>query len=163
LQKEQRKGYIREIGATSTIDLGRRRSLNAGRADHRVARKVNGVYSSLMDYSVGSPIRVRLYSGQIVDANITAIVSRSAGRKVHIAYGNATAIVNPAQIIEVVQAQPSNGAGKLTTSQRLREIAEDYRHLAADAHGKTDDLRSRNYNWLVKLAGKIAAKRAAQP
>jgi hypothetical protein len=43
----------------------------------------------------------------------------------------------------------------------LREIAADYRHLAADTHGKTDDLRTKNYHWLVKPADKTAAKHAA--
>ncbi len=114
-----------------------------------------------MNYAVGSPIRVRLYSGQIVDANITAIVSRSAGRKIHIAYGNVNTAVNPAQIIEVGQAQPNEDAGKRTTSQIVREIANDYRHLATEAHGRSDALRESNYRWLIKLADKIAAKRTA--
>jgi hypothetical protein len=113
-----------------------------------------------MDYSVGSLIRVRLYSGQIVDANITAIKSHSAGRKIHITYGGRTAIINPAQIIEV-QMLPKAETQKLTTSQALREIADDYRRLAADTHGKTDALRTRNYHWLRKLADKIAAKHTA--
>lgn len=113
-----------------------------------------------MDYSVGSLIRVRLYSGQIVDANITAIVSRSTGRKIHITYGNTTGIINPAQIIDV-EMLPKAEDRKLTTSQILREIAEDYRHLASDTHqGKADDLRTKNYQWLVKLAEKIAAKQS---
>ena len=34
-----------------------------------------------MDYSVGSRIRVRLYSGKVVEAEITAITNQSAGRK----------------------------------------------------------------------------------
>jgi len=55
-------------------------------------------------YEVGSTVRVRLYSGQVVTANITAIKAHSAGRKIHIVYGSVTAIVNPAQIIEVTQA-----------------------------------------------------------
>jgi hypothetical protein len=113
-----------------------------------------------MDYSVGSLVRVRLYSGQIVDANITAIVSRSTGRKIHITYGSVTASINPAQIIDV-EMLPKNGPRKLTTSHVLREIAEDYRHLAADAHGKNDDLHTKNYHWLIKLADKIAARHAA--
>jgi hypothetical protein len=112
-----------------------------------------------MHYAVGSPIRVRLYSGQIVDANITAIVSRSAGRKIHIAYGNMHTTVNPAQIIEVGQPQPKEDAGRRTTSHIVREIAEDYRHLATEAHGKADALRDGNYRWLIRLADKIAAKR----
>ena len=112
-----------------------------------------------MDYSVGSLVRVRLYSGHFVDANITAIKSHSAGRKIHIVYGNVTAVINPAQIIEV-QMLPKNGTKRHSTSQVLREIAEDYRHLA-DTHGKTDDLRTKNYHWLVKLADKIAAKHTA--
>jgi hypothetical protein len=110
-----------------------------------------------MDYSVGSLVRVRLYSGQIVDANITGIKSLRTGRKIHIIYGGVTATINPAQIIEV-EMLPKAETRNLTTSQTLREIADDYRHLAADTHGKTDDLRARNYQWLVKLADKIAAK-----
>jgi hypothetical protein len=69
--------------------------------------------------------------------------------------------VNPAQIIEVAQSGHKDGTDKLTTSQLLREVAEDYRVLAADVHGKTDDLRTRNYHWLIKLAEKIAAKHRA--
>jgi hypothetical protein len=37
-----------------------------------------------MDYSIGSRIRVKLYSGKEVEAKITAIVNQSAGRKVQI-------------------------------------------------------------------------------
>ena len=113
-----------------------------------------------MNYSVGSLVRVRLYSGHIVDANITAIKSHSAGRKIHVVYGNVTAAINPAQIIEV-QMLPEEGTKRLSTSQALREIAEDYRHLAADAQGVTSDLRAKNYQWLIKLADKIAARHTA--
>jgi hypothetical protein len=35
-----------------------------------------------MDYSVGCRIRVRLYSGKIVEAEITAITNQSTGRKI---------------------------------------------------------------------------------
>jgi hypothetical protein len=55
-----------------------------------------------MDYSVGSRIRVRLYSGKEVEAKITAITNQSAGRKVQIVYGSVTAAINPAQITEVL-------------------------------------------------------------
>jgi hypothetical protein len=113
-----------------------------------------------MDYGVGSLVRVRLYSGHIVDANITAIKSRSTGRKIQVVYGNVTAVINPAQIIEV-QMLPKDGTKRLSTSQVLREIAADYRHLATDAHGNTGDLRTKNYHWLIKLADKIAAKHTA--
>jgi hypothetical protein len=126
-------------------------------APHKIYRRDN---TDSMDYSVGSIVRVRLYSGHIVDANITAIKSHRAGRKIHIVYGNVTAVINPAQIIEV-QMLPKDGAKRLSTSQVLREIAEDYRHLAAEAHGNTGDLRTKNYHWLIKLADKIAAKHTA--
>jgi hypothetical protein len=56
----------------------------------------------LMDYSVGSRIRVRLYSGKVVEAEITAITNQSTGRKVQIVYGNVTASINPAQITKVL-------------------------------------------------------------
>ena len=55
-----------------------------------------------MDYSVGSRVRVKLYSGKIVDAKITAIMNQSTGRKLQIVYGNVTASINPAQITEVL-------------------------------------------------------------
>ncbi len=46
----------------------------------------------------GSPIRVRLYSGKIVEAEITAITNQSAGRNLQIVYGSVTASINPEQI-----------------------------------------------------------------
>ena len=59
-------------------------------------------YTENMDYSVGSRIRVRLYSGKVVEAEITAITNQSTGRKLQIVYGNVTASINPAQITEVL-------------------------------------------------------------
>jgi hypothetical protein len=59
-------------------------------------------YTNDMDYSVGSRIRVRLYSGKVVEAEITAITNQSTGRKLQIVYGNVTASINPAQITEVL-------------------------------------------------------------
>jgi hypothetical protein len=56
-----------------------------------------------MDYSVGCCIRVRLYTGQIVEAEIMAITNQSSGRKVQIAYGSLMASINPEQIIEVLE------------------------------------------------------------
>jgi hypothetical protein len=55
-----------------------------------------------MDYSVGSRVRVRLYSGKVVEAEITAITNQSTLRKLQIVYGNVTASINPEQIIEIV-------------------------------------------------------------
>jgi hypothetical protein len=55
-----------------------------------------------MDYSVGSLVRVRLYSGRIVKAEITAIVNKSAGRRIQIHFEGGVAEINPAQIIEVL-------------------------------------------------------------
>ena len=50
---------------------------------------------------VGSRIRLRLYNGKVVEAEITAITNQSAGREVQIVYGVVTASINPAQITEV--------------------------------------------------------------
>jgi hypothetical protein len=55
-----------------------------------------------MDYNVGSRIRVRLYSGKFVEAEITAIVNRSTGRKIRISFGKESVSINPEQIIEVL-------------------------------------------------------------
>ena len=131
-----------------------------------------------MNYNTGSTVKVRLYSGRIVTANITDIVSRSAGRKIHIAYENVTSVVNPAQIIEVAEtppaaetliaetvpaAAPAAAIRKRPTSQVVREIAEDYLRLARSGGAKPDALRESNYRWLVKLADKIRAKSPIRP
>jgi hypothetical protein len=59
-----------------------------------------------MDYSVGSRVRVRLYSGKIVEAEIVAIVNRSTGRKIQVVYGKITNLVNPEQITDFYIEQP---------------------------------------------------------
>jgi hypothetical protein len=55
---------------------------------------------------------------------------------------------------------------RLPTSQILRELAEDYLHLAAAADGRVDGLRKRNYRWLVKLSAreaKVEAMKKSSP
>jgi hypothetical protein len=56
----------------------------------------------ITDYSVGSRIRVKLYTSKIIEAEITVITNQSAGRNVQIVYGSVTASINPAQITEVL-------------------------------------------------------------
>jgi hypothetical protein len=56
----------------------------------------------IMDYSVGSRVKVRLYSGKIVEAKVTAIVDQSSGRKVMIVFSSVTTSIKPEQIIEVL-------------------------------------------------------------
>jgi hypothetical protein len=58
----------------------------------------------IMDYSVGSRIRVKLYGGKIVEAKITAIVNQSTGRKIRISFGKESVVINPEQIIEVLDS-----------------------------------------------------------
>ena len=58
---------------------------------------------SIVDYSVGSRIRVRLYSGKVVEAEITAITNQSTGRKVQIAYGAFALFVKEIQIIRTFE------------------------------------------------------------
>jgi hypothetical protein len=59
-------------------------------------------YTKVMYYSVGSRIRVKLYSGEEVEAEVTAIMDQSSGRKVQIRFGGVTILVSPEQIIEVL-------------------------------------------------------------
>jgi hypothetical protein len=40
-------------------------------------------------YKVGSRLRVQLFSGRVVEGEVTAILNQSAGRKVQILFGNA--------------------------------------------------------------------------
>jgi hypothetical protein len=56
-----------------------------------------------MDYSVGSRVKVRLHNGEVVEAEITAIIDVPSGRQVHIAFARATAAIDPAQIIKVLR------------------------------------------------------------
>jgi hypothetical protein len=56
-----------------------------------------------VEYSVGSRVRVKLYTGKIVKAEITAIVNQSAGRKIRIFYESKSIVINPEQIIEVLK------------------------------------------------------------
>jgi hypothetical protein len=56
-----------------------------------------------MYYSVGSRIRVKLYSGEEVEAVVTAIMDQSSGKKVQICFGGVTILVSPEQIIEVLR------------------------------------------------------------
>jgi hypothetical protein len=55
-----------------------------------------------MDFGVGSRVRVKLYTGKIIEAEITAIVNQSAGRKIRIFFEKASVVINPEQIIEVL-------------------------------------------------------------
>jgi hypothetical protein len=50
-----------------------------------------GEYTDNMDYSVGSRVLVKLYSGKVVEAETTAI-NQSAGRKIQIVFGSVTAL-----------------------------------------------------------------------
>jgi hypothetical protein len=55
-----------------------------------------------MEYSVGTRVRVKLYGGKIIEAEITAIVNQSTGRKIRISFGKESVAINPEQIIEVL-------------------------------------------------------------
>jgi hypothetical protein len=54
-----------------------------------------------MNPGVRCRVKVRLYSGRVVTANIKSIHVYAAGPKIHVVYGDVTAVVNPDQIIEV--------------------------------------------------------------
>ena len=58
-----------------------------------------------MDYSVGSRVRVKLYNGKIVEAEITAIVNQFAGRKIRIFFEKASVVINPQQIIAILPSE----------------------------------------------------------
>jgi hypothetical protein len=58
-----------------------------------------------MDHSVGPRVRVKLYSGKEVEAEIMAITNQSAVRKVQIVYGGVTASISPDQIIEILEPE----------------------------------------------------------
>ena len=56
-----------------------------------------------MYYDVGSRIRVKLYSGEKVEAIVTAVMDQSSGKKVQIRFGGVTILISPEQIIEVLR------------------------------------------------------------
>jgi hypothetical protein len=55
-------------------------------------RQIAASAPTIWTYTVGSRIRVRLYSGKVVEAEITAITNQSAGRQVRIVYGSVTTV-----------------------------------------------------------------------
>lgn len=56
-----------------------------------------------MEYLVGSRVRVKLYSGKEVEAEVVAIINQISGRKVQIRFGGVTILISPEQIIEVLR------------------------------------------------------------
>jgi hypothetical protein len=55
-----------------------------------------------MEYLVGSRVRVKLYSGKVIEAKVVAIVDQSSGRKLQISFGGVTILIRPEQILEVL-------------------------------------------------------------
>jgi hypothetical protein len=55
-----------------------------------------------MNYLVGSRVQVKLYSGEMTTAVVTAIFDQSSGRKVQITFGGVTILISPDQIREVL-------------------------------------------------------------
>jgi hypothetical protein len=55
------------------------------------------------DYQRGSIVDVKLHSGETVRAEVKAIRDTVAGRKVHVAFGERTALVDSGQIVRVVK------------------------------------------------------------
>jgi len=56
-----------------------------------------------MEYLVGSRVRVKLYSGKVIEAKVMAIVDQTSGRKLQISFGGVTILVSPEQILEVLR------------------------------------------------------------
>jgi hypothetical protein len=55
-----------------------------------------------MDYDVGSCVQLKLYTVNIIEVEITAIVNQSTGRKIRIFYDSKSVVINPEQITEVL-------------------------------------------------------------
>jgi hypothetical protein len=55
-----------------------------------------------MNYFVGSSVQIKLYSGEVTTAIVTAIYDQSSGRKVQITFGGVTILVSPDQILKVL-------------------------------------------------------------
>ncbi len=56
-----------------------------------------------MRLTIGTKVRVRMYSGKIIEAVIKAIIDKTGGRKIQVVSGETVALVNPEQIIEVLE------------------------------------------------------------
>jgi hypothetical protein len=63
---------------------------------------MNSEYTSGMDYRIGSRVRVKLYDGQIVEAEIVVIFTASVGKNILIAFLGKFVRVGPEQIIEIL-------------------------------------------------------------
>ena len=64
---------------------------------------VDQVTTDFMEYLIGSRVRVKLYSGKVVEAKVMAIVDQTSGRKLQISFGGVTILVSPEQILEVLR------------------------------------------------------------
>ena len=118
-------------------------------------------------YKVGSRLRVQLFSGRVVQGEVTAILNQSAGRKVQILFGNAMATVNPEQIIEVLSRnRVAKRSFKFAASESVNDCPvavsgiEEVVHLRyqiMDAIGFGDD--QINAHGFTKLVGGIFVHR----
>jgi hypothetical protein len=61
-------------------------------------------YTENMDYSVGSRVLVKLYSGDIVIAEIVVIFTASVRKKILVEFARKFERVDPDQIIEVLSS-----------------------------------------------------------
>ena len=61
-------------------------------------------YTENMDYGVGSRVRVILYSGEIVTAEIVVIFTASVRKKILVEFERRFVRVDPEQIIEVLRS-----------------------------------------------------------
>jgi hypothetical protein len=56
-----------------------------------------------MNYLLGSRVQIKLYSGEVTTAIVTAIYDQSSGRKVQITFGGVIILNSPDQILEVLR------------------------------------------------------------
>jgi hypothetical protein len=65
--------------------------------------QMNSEYTSGMNYRIGSRVRVKLYNGQIVEAEIVVIFTASVGKNILVASPGKFVRVSPEQIIAILQ------------------------------------------------------------
>jgi hypothetical protein len=53
----------------------------------------------LQRIEIGSLVRVQLYSGDIVTAQVVAVIERPSEQKVQVSFGSLSALVDPEQVI----------------------------------------------------------------
>jgi hypothetical protein len=66
-------------------------------------KKKDKADQDINEFKIGDHVKINLHSGRIVDGTVKAIISRSHGSSLQVAFGSETALVHLWQVIEKIR------------------------------------------------------------